>query len=197
MGCQVPQRRIAANRQHNGRVRARLLPADLARALRRAREVEHAAGGLAQRRRAVAATGSLMLACVEAGWRPFEVSAALGLDANTGRKRVSTARARLIPAGITVVGPPPPRPSRASITARPAHEREWLRATEAAATAGVTASTINRWQQAGLLPNTDRAQPRRPLYLRADVRRVSTAPRWRNGGIDAGTVRRGIVEAGI
>lgn len=70
----------------------RTLPTELVEQLRAAREIEQAADGLNRQRDAITATGSLMLAAVEAGWTRTEIGAVFGMNHRTVAKRVATTR---------------------------------------------------------------------------------------------------------
>ncbi len=175
---------------------ARELPSDLVAVLRRARDVELAATTKAQRSSAIAATGRLLLACVDAGWRIYELVPALGLDRRTLSVRIGASRSRGETAAGLEVAPPPRRLRRADIVCVPVEEREWLTVYEAADLAGVSAGTVARWRRVGVLPNTMWVTTVQPLYLRADLLRVAGRPRWRNGALDLRSVQAEVAGAG-
>lgn len=173
---------------------ARELPDDLAALLERARAVETAAATSSQRQNAATATTRLLLACLDAGWRLFELQAAAGLKRSTAQRRVTNARTRgLEPAAVVVPLPPARRRKRSDVWRTPVEQREWLSVQEAADFAGVNVSTIARWRRAGVLPNTTWTSSVQALYLRADIIRVAVQPRWRNGGVRLDHVRAMIV----
>lgn len=162
----------------------RLVPPPLRDRLVTARRVEEAAVNTEQRLRAVRATGRLMLAAVEAGWRPVELAAALGMNRATVAVRVRRARARY-PGGISGIAVcPPPVPD----SLRPVAEREWLRARDVRQMLGISDATLEQWVRAGLMPAT-RTGSALARYARADVERASAAPKSVRGGIDRGALR--------
>jgi hypothetical protein len=169
---------------------SRAVSPELREVLRRARQVEAAASTAAQRRRAVAATGALLLAGVEAGWRAAELARAAGLQDQTTRVRIRRARQRRDGAavGIAVAAPPERNGRRPEI---PSEQREWLRAGEALQVAGVCYATLTQWRQVGLLPAARRTDSGHVRYARADLRRIAAAPRRGKAGV----LRRAVLDA--
>ena len=169
----------------------RTLPPDLVKQLRAARRLERAADGLHRERAAIAATGALMLAAVEAGWTRTEIGVVLGMNHQTVATRVIAARERygdVIPA-LLVDAPLDRRPDPLAVLRRPVEEREWLTVVEAAEFAGCHRFTIRNWRRGGLLPNTEHPSPKLYLYLRADLQRVTRAPRYKAHGVDYAALR--------
>ena len=180
--------------------RVRRMPPDLVKQLRAARRFELHADGLHRQRDAITATGSMMLAVVEAGWSRTEIAAALGMNHQTVAKRVATARqlygdAR--PGLLVAEAPARTAPHPLAVLRQPVSEREWLSQTEAAKFAGRSAFTIRDWRRGGLLPNTQRPTTGTYLYLRADLRRVLRGPLYKNRGVDHQAVRAEIDAAPV
>lgn len=123
---------------------------------------------------------------VSAGWRRTELADALGIEAPAAQKRVQAARERYgdIRPALLIDGPPRRRQKPLGILKTPVAEREWLSLDEVIAFTRHSAEVIKQWRQYGLLPNTQRVAPTRLLYLRADLRRVLSAPRRGEVGID-------------
>ena len=176
------------------------LPAELVDALDRVRKVEAAADTLDRQRRAVAATGALLLAASNQGWSITAMAVELGTKPGTATARVLAARARLrVDTEVVVVDPSPKRlradPARTRLDT-PVEQREWLTSAEAVEVAGVSVSTIQNWLRAGLLPNTQRG-PRRHLYLRADLLRVGRVPRHNEHGASYAALREQIAWSAV
>lgn len=162
----------------------RQLPPDLVAVLRRARELEDAASSRVQLGCAIAATTRMLLACQHAGWRTFELADAVGLTSKAANKRVHDGRRRGLAAAAVDIPPPArPRRKRTDIWSVPVERREWLTVGEAAAFAGVARSTVARWRRRGMLPNTDWSHATQPLYLRADLLRLTRQPPRNAGGL--------------
>lgn len=93
---------------HTALVRgSRNLPDDLIARLRSACAVEAAAETPVQQRNAVATTGVLMFAAVEAGWKVTDTARVMDLGLSTASNRVRDARARRgdAPGGLLVEEP--------------------------------------------------------------------------------------------
>jgi hypothetical protein len=161
------------------------VPCELVRALHLARELESAADSLNQRRRAIAATSRLMLACVAAGWRVHELAQVMGMQHATASARIAAARRRQHPLeGLRVPAPPSRAAGPLAILGTPTFQREWLTLREASKHAAVSVHTVRLWRRAGLLPNCRWLTPTLPVYLRADLDRVRAAPRRGKVGVD-------------
>ena len=175
----------------------RTLPPDLVKQLGAARRLEQLADGLGRKRDAITATGSLMLAAVEAGWTRTEIGRVLGMNHQTVAARVRTARELYGDAtpALVVDAPLGPPPDPLAVLRRPVAEREWLGLREAAAFAGCHTYTIRNWRVGGLLPNTEHPSPKMYLFLRADLRRVMRAPRYKGQGVNYEALRAEIASA--
>lgn len=169
----------------------RTLPPDLVRQLRTARRLEQLADGLNRQRDAITATGSLMLAAVEAGWTRTEIGAALGMNHQTVSARVVAARALYGDAkpALMVDAPLDRPPNPLAVLRQPVDEREWLTRLEAAEFLGCDPSSIRNWLAEGLLPNTQRPNGKKHLFLRADLQRIRNAPRYKGHGVDYRALR--------
>jgi hypothetical protein len=164
---------------------ARELPVDLVQALHRARELEHGAVGIGQRRRAIQGTADLLLAAVSQGWHAAELGREIGIEAKAAQKRVAAARERYGDSRPALAVPEPPkRPKALDILKTPIEDREWLSLPEASAYTGRSCETIKKWRRLGLLPNTHTVTPTWKLYLRADLKRVMRAPEYKRGGVN-------------
>ena len=177
----------------------RELPPEVVDQLHRARGLELLADGLGRQRDAVAATGALMLAIVEAGWRRVEIAAALGMNHQTVAQRVAAAGRRLEDASpaLVVDAPLDRPPDPLAVLEQPVEEREWLTMGEAVEYTGRTRMTIQTWRDEGLLPNTQRPNGRVYLYLRADLQRVLRGPKAKRRGVDHKALRDVIAEAAV
>ncbi|WP_375477533.1 helix-turn-helix domain-containing protein [uncultured Jatrophihabitans sp.] len=125
-----------------------------------------------------------MLAAVNGGWTVTELAAVVGLKRHAASKRVNFARRASGPALGVDVPAPLPVPERLAILEQPLGEREWFSTREAWQYADVSEHTVHNWLRQGLLPNTDRLGGSF-LILRADLDRVTRAPRYNGRGVDS------------
>ena len=156
----------------------RRLPVDLEQQLQCAVEREAGAQSRGRRTEAIAETSLILLAAYDCGWRLVELAEAAGLQPSTVSARVRHARRSGRPMSIEVVAPPAP------VGELPLDQREWLKAGDACAVAGVTYTTLRQWRECGLLPTSRRVTTRLYLYARADLDKIIAAPRLPNSGID-------------
>lgn len=158
------------------------LPLSLSRSLRQARRRERAARTLLQRRTAIADTGVIMLAAVDAGWRIKDLCPALGLREGATRQRVRHLKRHPPTRHLPSVPGPPPATRHEAFPDIPEDAREWLKLYEAAAFVERSPATIRSWRRAGLLPHTNETTWPMRAYLRSDLDQVRklSRPRYPN-----------------
>ncbi|WP_440306525.1 MerR family transcriptional regulator [Jatrophihabitans sp.] len=160
------------------------MPPELADAFARLRQLELLTDRRQHRQHAVRrASGRLLLACVLEGWRVTELLHPAGIGHRTANYRIAEARQRGGQVGLMV--PAPPSITRPVVARRvkPRRDPDWLTLGEAVRHTGAAGVTINVWDKRGLLPNTRRLTARHFLYSRADLDRITAAPRT-NRGVD-------------
>jgi hypothetical protein len=140
-----------------------------------------------------------MLGAVNEGWRIIDLARVLDLDSSAARKRVQSARERYgdVRPALVVPEPPRPLPKAFDVLKTPVEDREWLSLAEAIACTDHSTETIKQWRRLGLLPNTDRVGPNWLLYLRADLKRVLTAPEYKRGDVDRTALLEAISTAAV
>lgn len=94
-----------------------------------------------QRQAAIRAAAQLLLACVQAGWRIYELAPLVELNPPAARARISTARGRGDQLGISIPAPPHHHQRLASLVAVPLEQREGCAATKPAHTRGCRGRT--------------------------------------------------------
>lgn len=113
------------------------------------------------------------------------------MNHQTVAARVATARklyGDAVP-GLMVDAPLDRPPDPLAVLRQPVNQREWLTRAEAAEFLGCDPFSIRNWLAAGLLPNTQRPNGKKHLFLRADLQRIRNAPRYRGHGVDYRALR--------